>query len=52
MCVIERARDVAGEPDCFIDWKLPLSMQSIAQRFAVDERHYIIELTICLARIE
>jgi len=47
--VIESACDFAGETNCFVDWKLPFSIQSIAQRFAVDERHDIIELTVCLS---
>jgi hypothetical protein len=41
-----------GNAKSIIDGKLPLAIESRAQRFAFDERHYIEKLVVCLARIE
>jgi hypothetical protein len=52
MRVAQRASNFVGNAKSIIDGKLPLAIESRAQRFAFDERHYIEKLVVCLARIE
>ena len=41
--VVERARDLGGEPHAFGHRQLVLAIQAITQRFAVDVRHHVKE---------
>ena len=49
--VIERARDLAGNPQCLVYGELSLAIESRAQRLTLDERHHVIELAVSFARI-
>ena len=51
MRVIKRVRRLAGDANCVVDWKLTLARQSIAEAFALDERHREPQMVVCLAVI-
>jgi hypothetical protein len=52
MRVIESIRDFLGEHHRIIDGELSLAVEQTAKRFAFHERHYVVELTVSLARVE
>jgi hypothetical protein len=49
MRVAECASRFVSDAKRIIDGKLPLAIESCAQRFAFDEWHDIEELSVCLA---
>ncbi len=50
--IVERARDLGGDPDRVVDRQLLLPDKPVAQRFAFDERHRIEEKAVGFARVE
>jgi hypothetical protein len=51
MRVLERARDLTGDADGVGDAKLPLAVEALAQRFALDKRHHIVQRAFRLTRV-
>jgi hypothetical protein len=51
MSMVERTGYFPRETQCFVQRKLPLAPESIAQRLAARVRHYIVEESISLSRI-
>ena len=49
--VVERARDLAGDAQRFVQRKLALAIEPRAQRFAGDVRHHVVQLAVRLARV-
>jgi hypothetical protein len=50
--VVERGRDLPGEPERFLHRKLPVAHEPGAERLAGHERHDVIEETIGLPRVD
>src|SRR5712692_5099738 len=49
--VVQRLRDLTGEDDRLRHRELPLPVESGAQRFAVHQRHHIVEHAVCRAGV-
>ena len=50
--VIEGVRDCDGNPNCFVDGKLLLTIQPCSKRLSIHKRHYVVEKTVRGSRIE
>ena len=45
------ARTSVSDAHCVLDGKLRLAIETLPQRFAGDERHHIVEISVCLPGI-
>ena len=53
VCVVERAGDRRRYSESFVDWELLLTVEAVAKRFALDERHNVEERSVRrLSRVE
>src|SRR5437868_1442976 len=53
VCVVERAGDRRRYAESFADWELLLTVEAVAKRFALDERHDVEERSVRrLSRVE
>ena len=46
--VVQRIRHLSRDLDCLLNAELSLAVEHVAQRLAVDERHHVVEETVCL----
>jgi hypothetical protein len=43
VCVVQRVRDLHRDAHCFFDRELPLAIELLTQRLALDVRHHVVE---------
>ncbi len=49
---VECAGDLLGDPQRVLDWQNLFAIDPVAKRFALDERHHVVELAVGVARVE